>query len=211
MAKSKLNADVTSYFKDGCGRCKLHGTPECKVRSWAKELKRLRAIVLECDLVEERKWGVACYTFEEKNIAIVSALKDYCALSFFKGVLMSDPNKLLVAPGENSQSARLIKFTELDQINENESVLKKYIEEAIQIECSGQKVEFKAKTELVLPEELYQKFSESPELQSAFEALTPGRQRGYVLHFSAAKQSATRTSRIEKCIPAILAGKGMHD
>lgn len=211
MAKTKLNPEVSSYFADGCGRCKLHGTPECKVRTWTKELKRLRAIVLDCDLIEERKWGVACYTFEGKNIAIVSALKDYCAVSFFKGVLLSDPNKILVAPGENSQSARMIKFTELSQINGLEAIIKQYLGEAIQIECSGQKVEFKAKTELVLPEELYQKFIELPELQSAFEALTPGRQRGYVLHISSAKQSATRISRIEKCIPAILAGKGMHD
>ena len=206
-----MNAKVDLYLVDGCGRCPLGGTPQCKVNSWPKELKRLRKLVLDCGLTEELKWGVPCYTHEQSNIAIVSAFKEYCALSFFKGALLKDSKRILEMPGENSQSARLIRFTSVQEIAGLESVLREYIAEAIEVEKSGMKVDFKAKSELVFPEELQAKFVEFPALEIAFTALTLGRQRGYILYFNAAKQSKTRTSRIEKCMPQILDGRGMHD
>ncbi len=205
------NAKIDIYLKEGCGRCPLGGTPECKVHDWQKELKKLRTIVLGCGLTEDLKWGVPCYTFEKANVAIVSALKEYCALSFFKGALLKDAKGILDKPGENTQSARLIRFTSVREIVEMESILKEYLHEAIEVEKNGLKVDFKAKTQLVILDELQRKFDELPALQAAFKALTPGRQRGYLLHFSAAKQSQTRLSRIEKCIPHILEGRGFHD
>ncbi len=142
---------------------------------------------------------------------LISALKDYCAISFFKGVLLTDTAGILEKPGENSQSARVMRFTSLEQVIEYEGVIQATIREAIEVERSGKKVDFKAKDELVIPEELQQRFAELPALQVAFEALTPGRQRGYVLHINSAKQSKTRFARIDKCIPQILEGRGMHD
>ncbi len=206
-----LNPEVDLYLAEGCGRCELGGTPQCTVHKWPGELKRLREIVLSCGLTENRKWGVPCYTVENRNVVIVSAFKEYCSLSFFKGVLLKDAKRILVKPGENSQSARLIRFTSVQEIVKLESALKEYVLEAIELEKSGAKVDFRAKSELVIPDELQKKFDELPALRSAFQALTAGRQRGYVLHFSAAKQSKTREARIEKCIPAILEGRGMHD
>ena len=135
-----MNTKVDNYFTDGCGRCPLGGTPQCKVNNWTEELNQLRRIVLECGLTEESKWGVPCYTFQKKNIAIVSAFKEYCALSFFKGVLLNDTNNLLDKPGENSQSARLIKFTNTKQIIEQEPILKAYIFEAVEVEKAGLKL-----------------------------------------------------------------------
>jgi uncharacterized protein YdeI (YjbR/CyaY-like superfamily) len=207
----KMNPQIDHYLSHGCGRCPLGGKPECKVHDWTKELKLLRKLVLDCGLTEELKWGVPCYTYEQKNVAVVSAFKDYCSLSFFKGVLLTDPHQILDKPGENSQSVRLIRFTSVAEIRAVETALKAYVLEAIDLEVTGLKVEFKAKSELVLPEELLAKFEETPNLQAAFAALTPGRQRGYVLHFSAAKQSQTRTSRIEKCIQRIFEGRGFND
>lgn len=205
------NPDVDVYFADGCGRCPLGGTPQCKVHTWPKELKLLRKIVLECGLTENRKWGVPCYTFENSNVAIVSAFKEYCSLSFFKGVLLKDDHKILDKAGENSQSARLIRFTNTQQIKDLTPVLKAYICEAIEVEKKGLKVDFKAKSELVIPEELQKKFDSLPALNDAFAALTPGRQRGYILFFTGAKQSKTREQRIEKCLQQILEGKGLND
>lgn len=206
-----MNSGVDIYLSEGCGRCSLGGTPDCKVHSWQEELKLLRIIMLESGLTEEVKWSVPCYTFQDRNILIVSAFKDYCSVSFFKGTLLQDEKGLLEKPGENSQAARLFKFTSVRQIIESEPYIKAYIHEAIEIEKSGQKVDFRQKDELDLPEELQYRMEEDPELKEAFEALTPGRQRGYVLYFSAPKQSKTRESRIEKYIPKILEGKGFHD
>lgn len=202
---------VDQYLSDGCGRCALGGTPQCKVHSWPKALQELRRIANACGLTEEIKWGVPCYTLDGKNILNIAAFKEYAALSFFKGALLKDPRNILEKPGENSQAGRLLKFTDPRQVADLEKDLKAYIFEAIEVEKQGLKVDFKAKNELEYPEELIQKFGEAPELQEAFEALTPGRQRGYILHFSQPKQSATRTSRIEKCVEKILAGKGFHD
>ena len=206
-----MNPAVDNYLIEGCGRCSLGGTPDCKVHNWTEELKQLRRIVLECGLTEEVKWSVPCYTFQQNNVLIVSAFKEYCSLSFFKGALLKDAEGILEKPGENSQAARLFKFTNVQQILEMEPTIKAYIYEAIEVEKAGLKVDFKQKNELVYPEELQTKLDEDPELKSAFESLTPGRQRGYVLHFSQPKQSKTRISRIEKCIPKILEGKGFHD
>jgi uncharacterized protein YdeI (YjbR/CyaY-like superfamily) len=206
-----LNPKVDLYFLEGCGRCPLGGTPECNVHKWPKEMQRLRSIAIDCGLVEEVKWGVPCYTFEKSNVAIVAAFKEYCSISFFKGALLEDPKQALVKPGENSQAARLVKFTTLKQVVALEPVLKELIKQAIEVERKGLKVDFKAKTELEIPDELQTKFDQLPALKSAFHSLTPGRQRGYILHFTSAKQSKTRESRIEKCIPAILEGRGFHD
>lgn len=205
-----MNPDVDLYLIDGCGRCPLGGTPECKVNNWQEELKQLRRIVLECGLTEELKWKVPCYTFQKKNVLIVAAFKEYCSLSFFKGVLLKDTHSILEKPGENSQSDRLIKFTNVQEIIKMEAILKAYIFEAIEVEKAGLKVNFKKNSEPV-PEELQKKLDEIPALKNAFEALTPGRQRAYILHFSQPKQARTRLSRIEKCIPQILDGIGLHD
>lgn len=205
-----MNKIVDLYFKDGCGRCVLGGTLQCKVNTWKKELEILRTIVLACGLTEESKWGMPCYTFRNKNILILGAFIDYCAISFFSGVLLQDDNGLLSKPGESTQVARLIRFTDSKKIIEMQSILKSYIYEAIEIEKAGVKVEFKKKIEPI-PEEFKKKLAENLKLKSAFESLTPGRQRGYVLHFSQAKQSKTREARIKNCIPIILSGKGLNE
>jgi uncharacterized protein YdeI (YjbR/CyaY-like superfamily) len=210
LEKSVKNPLVDQYFLQGCGRCSLHGTPNCKVHFWTTELYELRRIALESGLTEDLKWGVATYCYEGKNVAMVSAFKDYASLSFFKGALLTDMDKILHSPGENSQAARLLRFKSPENVLELEQMIKAFIREAIELEKSGKKVEFNKNPEPV-PVELEQKMEENPNLAAAFKALTPGRQRGYILFFSAPKQSATRVNRIEKMIPQILAGKGMND
>jgi uncharacterized protein YdeI (YjbR/CyaY-like superfamily) len=182
-----------------------------KAKKWQEELQTLRMIILDCQLTEELKWGQPCYTFQKSNIVLISGFKEYCALSFFKGVLLNDANGILKKPGENTQAARLIRFTNVREIVEMESILKAYIYEAIEVEKAGLKVDFKEKTELIFPEEFQKKLDEIPALKTAFDALTPGRQRAYNLYFSAAKQSKTRESRVEKCMQKILDGKGLND
>ena len=181
-----------------------------KLDTWQKELERLRLIVLDCGLTEELKWSSPCYTFEGTNVVIIGGLKDYCVLSFFKGALLQDAEGLLTKPGESTQSGRVIPFTSVKQIVELEPTLKAYIYEAIEIEKAGLQVNFKKNPEPI-PEELQMKMDKNPALKKAFEALTPGRQRGYILYFSAPKQSKTRESRIDKYTPQILKGKGMMD
>ncbi|WP_417386651.1 DUF1801 domain-containing protein [Gimesia sp.] len=181
-----------------------------KARLWQDELITLRTIVLDTPLTEEYKWRAPCYTYEKKNIVLIGAFKDDCVLSFFKGALLKDPLGVLSKPGENTQAARVVRFTSLQEIIELEPVLKSYIDEAIEVEQSGLKVEPKQEAEPI-PAEFQAKLDESPALQTAFEALTPGRQRAYLMHFSAAKQSQTRMNRVEKYIPQILDGKGIHD
>ena len=206
-----MNPKVDNYLIDGCGRCPLGATPQCKVNNWREELKELRRIVLDCGLTEEVKWGIPCYTFKNNNIVLVSAFKEYCSLSFFKGALLKDAGKILKKPGENSQAARLFRFTNVDEIIKLESKIKEYIFEAVEVEKAGLKVNFKKSSEFNIPEEFQNKLNEFPVLKTAFYKLTPGRQRGYLLHFSAPKQSKTRESRIEKCMPQILSGKGLND
>ncbi len=210
MRNEKMTKSVEVYLKEGCGRCSLGGTPDCKVHTWIDILKRLRQIMLDCGLNEESKWGVPVYTLNGNNVLNVSALKEYAAIGFFKGSLLQDEKSTLEKPGPNSQAVRLFKFTSIDQIIEMEETIKAYVFEAIEVEKLGLEVQFKKEPEPI-PEELEAKFEDDPTLKTAFEALTPGRQRGYILHFLQPKQSKTRASRIEKCIPKIMEGKGFHD
>jgi len=182
-----------------------------KAKMWQQELGKLRKIVLDCPLTEELKWGVPCYTFEKSNIVLIHVFKEYCAMLFVKGALLKDARGILITQTENTQAARQIRFTNLQEIEELEPVIKAYIHEAIEVEKSGLKVNFKKTTEFAMPEEFQNKLDELPALKTAFEALTPGRQRAYFLHFSAPKQSKTRASRVEKCIQQILNGKGLND
>lgn len=206
-----MNPKVDAYLTVGCGRCPLMNTPECKVHNWTEEMETLREIVLECGLTEELKWGVPCYTFEGNNIAIISAFKEYCAISFFKGVLLKDTSGILSKQGENSQSGRLIKFTDVQKIIDLESVIKEHIREAVELEEAGLKVEYKDVSEYEIPAELQNKLAENESFKNAFKALTPGRQKGYILHFSQPKQTKTRESRIEKSMPRIFLGKGLNE
>jgi uncharacterized protein YdeI (YjbR/CyaY-like superfamily) len=180
-----------------------------KAKKWQKEFKKLRTIVLDCGLTEELKWYQPCYTFQGSIVLLISGFKEYCALAFFKGALLKDAKGILIRPGENSQSVRQIRFTNVREIVEMEPVLKAYIQEAIEAQRAGLKV--KKNTKLILPEEFQNKLVEIPALKIAFDALTPGRRRAYVLYFSTAKQSKTRESRIEKCMQQILNGKGFRD
>ena len=168
-------------------------------------------IILACQLTEELKWGKPCYTFQKHNIVVILPLKEYCALLFCKGALLNDANGILIKPGENTQAARQLRFTNVREIVEMETILKTYIYEAIEVEKAGLKVNFKKIPEFIIPEELQNKLDESPALKTAFDALTPGRQRAYILYFSAAKQSKTRESRVGKCMQQILNGKGLND
>lgn len=181
-----------------------------KTQNWVEEIEYLRKICLDCKLTEEIKWGKPCYSFQGNNIAIIQAFKNSCALMFFKGVLLKDTENILEKPGKNSRIARRFSFTQLEELRKNESRLKNYIFEAIEIEKAGLEVEIDKETEPA-PEELLQKLKENHSLKKAFDALTPGRQRAYRLYFSAPKQSKTRESRIEKCIPKILEGKGPNE
>lgn len=182
-----------------------------KAKIWQEETEKLRMIMLDCLLTEELKWGKPCYTFQESNVVVIQGFKAYCALLFFKGVLLNDPNDILKKTGENTRVGRQIRFNNVKEIIEMEPILKAYIYEAIEVEKAGLKVDLKDSTALLLPEELQKKLAETPALKAAFDALTPGRQRGYNLYFSAPKQSKTRESRIEKCMQQILNGKGLTD
>ena len=178
---------------------------------WGAEFEQLRRIVLDTGLAEALKWGVPCYTFENSNIVLMHGFKEYCALLFVKGALLKDAMGILIQQTENVQAARQIRFTHVDEIMEMEPVLKGYIKEAIEVEKAGLKLDFKETSEFPMPGEFQQKLDGDPALKTAFEALTPGRQRAYRLYFSGAKQSKTREARVEKYIPKILAGKGLND
>jgi len=182
-----------------------------KSKKWQEELKNLRRIVLDCELTEEVKWRHPCYTLDGSNVVILGGFKEYCVLTFVKGALLKDAKGVLVKPGENTQAARMIRFTNVQQIVKLEPTLKAYIREAVEVEKAGLKVKFKKIAEFKIPEELQNKFDELPALKTAFTALTPGRQRAYIMYFSAAKQSKTRESRVEKCMRQILNGKGLDD
>lgn len=185
-----------------------------KPAKWQKEFQQLRVIVLDClpdELSEELKWGHPCYTYKKINLVLIHGFKEYCALLFHKGALLKDPEGILIQQTENVQAARQLRFTSLQQIIDMEATIKAYIYEAIEVEKAGLEVEMKKTSEFDMPEEFQLKLDENPELKASFEALTPGRQRGYLLYFSQAKQSKTRTSRIEKYTPHILKGKGLND
>lgn len=178
---------------------------------WQKEFQKLRTIVLDCGLEEELKWGQPCYQYNGANIVLIHGFKEYCALLLFKGALLNDPNGILIQQTENVQSARQIRFTNAKEITALKVALKAYIYEAIEVEKAGLKVKLKKPSEFKMAEEFQKKLDKQPALKKAFNALTPGRQRGYLLHFSQPKQSATRESRIEKSIPQILKGLGLND
>jgi len=182
-----------------------------KEEKWQKEFEKLREIVLDCPLEEDLKWGCPCYSYQGGNVVLIHGFKDYCALLLFKGALLGDPEGILIQQTENVQSARQIRFTSLKQISGMARVLKAYIYEAIEVEKSGLKVKMKKTADYPVPEEFQVKLDKMPKLRKAFEALTPGRQRGYIFYFSSAKQSKTRASRVEKYIPQILEGRGLED
>jgi uncharacterized protein YdeI (YjbR/CyaY-like superfamily) len=197
MTNSRMNPKVDEYLS--------------KAQKWQEEFEKLRMIILDCQLTEEMKWGVPCYTFDKKNIVLIHGFKEYCAILFHKGALLQDANGILIRQTENVQAARQIRFTNVKEIVEMETILKAYIYEAIEIEKAGLEVNFKKTTEFTIPEELQKKFDEVPALKTAFEALTPGRQRAYIFHFTEPKQSKTRESRVEKYMQQILSGKGLND
>ncbi|MEC0240218.1 YdeI family protein [Paenibacillus dokdonensis] len=197
MTTSRLNPKVDEYIS--------------KSKKWKKEYEKLRNIVLDCELTEEFKWMHPCYTFDNKNIVLIHGFKEYCAILFNKGALLQDTHRILIQQTENVQAARQIRFTNVQEIIEMEAILKAYIYDAIEVEKAGLEVNFKKNTEFIVAEEFQNKLDEIPALKTAFEALTPGRQRAYLLHFSGPKQSKTRESRVEKCMPQILDGKGLND
>ena len=194
---NRMNPKVDFYFT--------------KAKKWQEELEQLRMIVLYCGLTEELKWGVPCYTFQKSNIVLIHVFKEYCALLFFKGALLNDAKGILIQQTENVQAARQIRFTNVREIVKMKPILKVYIHEAIEVEKAGLKVNFKKTTEFKIPEEFQTKLDKIPALKAAFYALTPGRQRAYILYLSAPKQSKTRESRVEKCMQKILNGKGLND
>ncbi|RAP26412.1 hypothetical protein C2W64_01955 [Brevibacillus laterosporus] len=197
MTNSKMNPKVDEFLS--------------KAKKWKEEYEKLRNIVLDCELTEEFKWMHPCYTFEKKNIVLIHGFKEYCALLFHKGALLKDAHGILIQQTENVQAARQIRFTTVQEIVEMEPILKAYIYEATEVEKARLEVNFKKNTEFIIPEELQNKFDEIPALKTAFDALTPGRQRAYILYFSQPKQSKTRESRVEKCMQQILNGKGLND
>lgn len=182
-----------------------------EAQTWQEEFTKLREMILDCGLTEELKWGQPCYTLDDSNIVLMHGFKEYCALLFMKGALLQDPNDILIQQTENVQAARQIRFTDVQQIMVLEPALKSYVYNAIEVEKAGLEVEMKKTEDFPIPDEFVDMLEEVPGLQDAFEALTPGRQRGYLLHFAAPKQSKTRTSRIEKAMPRIFEGKGLHD
>lgn len=203
------NPGVDEYLAEGCGRCDKVGTPECKINLWREGLVELRKVVLDTPLTEDRKWGSPCYTLDGKNVVMIGAFNTNFVLSFMKGALLKDEQKLLVAPGENTQSGRVIRFTDTQRVVELAPVLKDYILEAIEIERAGLRVEFKQHEDYDIPLELRQAMDRDEDLKEAFYALTPGRQRSYFLHIGSAKQSKTCEARIEKCRDKIFDGKGL--
>lgn len=197
MASGTLNPKVDEFLT--------------KAKKWKPEFEKLRKIVLDCGLTEDFKWMHPCYTFEKKNIVLIHGFKEYCALLFHKGALLQDAQGILIQQTENVQAARQIRFTNVQEIVDMEPILKAYILEAIEVEKAGLEVEFKKTTEFTVPEEFQMKLDQNPALQTAFEGLTPGRQRAYLHYFSEPKQAKTRESRIEKYVQQILDGKGLHD
>src|ERR1700726_3986954 len=197
MTACKMNPKVDGYL--------------IKSKKRQEELEKLRMIILNCQLTEELKWGKPSYTFQKSNVVVIIPLKESCALMFCKGALLNDANGILIKPGEHTQAGRWIKFTNVREIVEMETILKAYIYEALEVEKAGLKVNYKKTSEFIIPEEFQNKLDEIPALKTAFDALTPGRRRAYILYFSAPKQSKTRESRVEKCRQQILNGKGLND
>jgi uncharacterized protein YdeI (YjbR/CyaY-like superfamily) len=197
MPKTEINPEVDFFFD--------------KAKKWQEEFEKLRTIILDCGLIEELKWGCPCYTHQERNIVLMHGFKEYCALLFFKGALMQDADGILIQQTKNVQAARQIRFTSTNEIMKMKNILKAYIFEAIEVEKAGLKVKYKKTTDVVIPEEFQKKLNKSQALKTAFDALTPGRQKAYLFYFSQAKQSKTREVRVEKSMQQILNGKGLND
>ncbi len=204
------NPSVDAYLLDGCMRCPMGATPACKVHRWNSVLEDLRSIVLSSGLTEERKWGAPCYTHNGKNILMLAAFKNYVSVGFFKGALINDPSGVLVSTGPNSNSTRALRATALPDVKKHRKSLLRFIRQAIEIEERGDKVQ-RSEKKPSWPEELHEVFEHDAIYKQAFLSLTPGRQRGYVIHFSEAKQAVTRMARIKKFRNQILAGDGLHD
>lgn len=203
------NTSVDSYLEDGCGRCDKYQTPDCKVHLWTDALHALREILRDSELEEEMKWGSPCYTLGGKNVAMIVSFKEFCALSLVKGVALDDPEHVLEAPGPNSRYVRLLKFTSVDEVYAQREEAVRLLQEAIELERSG--VQVKVDATEPMPAELEQRLETDEKLREAFEALTPGRQRSYILYVGGAKQSATRETRVERCATKIFAGKGYNE
>jgi uncharacterized protein YdeI (YjbR/CyaY-like superfamily) len=182
-----------------------------RAKEWREEFEILRKIILDCQLTEELKWGKPCYTFQQSNVVVIQGFKEYCALMFFKGALLEDPDGILIQQTENVQAARQIRFTSVREIAQMEPILKAYIQEATKVEKAGLKVKLKKTSDFAIPEEFQERLDAFPAVKTAFDALTPGRQRGYLFYFSKPKQSKTRKSRVEECVQRILDGKGLND
>jgi uncharacterized protein YdeI (YjbR/CyaY-like superfamily) len=197
MAKSRMNPKVDTYLR--------------RAKKWQEEMEKLRMIVLESRLTEDLKWGVPCYTIQGKNVVVIHGFKEYCALLFFKGALIKDPHGILIQQTANTQATRQIRFTGLREVVKMKPIVKAYIDQAIEVEKAGLKVNLKKTSDYHTPEEFQQRLKEIPALKTAFGALTPGRQRAYLLYFSSPKLSKTRESRVEKSVPQILKGKGLND
>ena len=202
---------VDQYLESGCGRCAFGGTPQCKVQSWVEELRLLREILQESALTEEIKWSAPCYIYDGKNILMLSALKESVIISFFRGAHLKDPENVLEKPGDNSRFARYLRFTDAEKITAQKNTILSYVSEAIELEKSGKQLDISKASPLEYPDELLQIFAENPDFEAAFSALTPGRQRGYLIHFSSAKQSKTKIARIEKSKRKIFDGKGWNE
>lgn len=203
------NTSVESYLAEGCGRCEHYQTPQCKVHLWTEELLALREILRSSGLEETMKWGSPCYTHDGKNVAMMGSFRDYCSISFFKGVLLEDPEGVLEAPGPNSRHARLLKFRSLEDVERLASQALNFLNQAVEIQKKGLKVD--AAEAEPLPDELEARLLSEDGLWEAYEALTPGRQRSFILHVSGAKNPETRVRRAEKCVPKIWAGKGFNE
>lgn len=205
-----ITKDIETYLLDGCGRCDLGGTPDCKVHQWSEILQALMGIARSMGLEETVKWGVPCYMIDGKVVFLISALKESSVISFFKGVLLDDPKSLLVKPGPNSHAGRYLKFTSPSEVVAKEEDIRWFMDQAIKAEREGLPMPAR-EIGMEIPEALEKYFAQDTVFRDAFEALTPGRQRGYLIYFNGAKQEQTRISRIEKCIPNILHGIGLHD
>lgn len=206
-----MTKSIDVFLSDGCGRCNKFGTDACSVRVFSKEIEALRSIALSVFQEETMKWGAPCYSYNNKNVAALFSFKDNCGFSFFKGPLLSDQHQMLVAPSETAQTFRLLRFKKLSEILEKQDEIRSYLFEALEIEKAGLKLQLKPAAEFPVPEELAAQFKLYPDFESAFQLLTPGRQKNYLRHFNDAKQSATRTARIEKYKPFIFKGIGMDE
>lgn len=210
MESRAIQRDVEAYFVEGCGRCEHFNTPQCKVHLWTEPLALLRAMLKATELTETMRWGSPCYALDGKNVLMITSFREYCALSFFKGVLLDDPEGHLSSPGPNSRVMRLMRFTSAEEVEANRAAAEAFIAEAIAIEAEGRKVELAPDPE-PMPEELQAVLDDDPRVAEAYGNLTPGRRRSYVLHVGGAKKAETRQSRAERCVAKILTGKGFNE